>query len=156
MMRLVLSMAVSAILLAGVGQARAGDDQKKKPKGDQPAAKSDGEDTSAKKAITGNVKSVNFGKKTVTVTDSEGKDVTIKVSPSTGIYGTTEKKLARGLRGLRKGAAVKVADYDPATKNASKISLVKTKKASGDKTVKKTPKPSATEKKPDDGKDQPK
>jgi hypothetical protein len=153
MMRFVCSMAMSAILLAGAGLARADDDPKKKDKkADQPPAKTDGKDMAATKSITGKVKSVDFGKKTVVVTDSEGKDVTVKVTSATGFYGTTNKKLARGLRSIRKGAAVKVADYDPTTKNAKKISLVKKKKATGDSTVKKTPKPSATEKKPDDGK----
>ena len=154
MMRFVFSMAVSAILLAGAGWARAGDDPKKKPKADQPPAKTDGKDMAATKSITGKIKKVDAVKKTVVVTDSEGKDVTIKVTSATGYYGTTNKKLPRGLRGIRPGYAVKVTDYDPETKNAKRISLVK--RATGDKTAKKTTKPDGTDKKPDDGKDKPK
>jgi hypothetical protein len=156
MMRLLCSMAMSAVLLAGAGWARAGDDPKKNPKADQPPAKTEGKDTAAKASITGTVKKLDFAKKTVIVTDSEGKDVTVQVTSATGFYGTTDKKLARGLRGIRKGAAVTVADYDPATMNATKISLVKTKKANADKTAKKAITPDGTEKKPDDGKDKPK
>jgi hypothetical protein len=152
MMRFVLSMAVSAILLAGAGWARA-DDTKKKPKADQPPAKADGQDKAEKKSITGTIKKVNLAKKTLVVTDSEGKDVTVNVTSGTGFYGTTDKKRASGLRGMRKGLAVNVTDYDPETKHAKKISLVKTKKT--DKTAKKTPKTDGTEKKPDD-KDKPK
>jgi hypothetical protein len=155
MMRFVFSMAMSAILLAGAGWARAGDDPKKNPKADQPPAKADAKDTAEMKSITGTVKKVDFAKKTVVVTDSEGKDVTIKVTPDTGFYGITDRKLPRGLRGIRKGQAVNVADYDPATMNATKISLVKPKKATADKTAKKITKPDGTDKKPDDGKDKP-
>jgi hypothetical protein len=155
MMRFVFSMAMSAILLAGAGWARAGDDPKKNPKADQPPAKTDGKDTAETKSITGTVKKMDFVKKTVIVTDSDGKDVTVKVTPATGFYGTTDKKLARGIRGIRKGLAVNVEDYDPATMNAKKISLVKTKKATADKTAKKATKPDGTDKKPDDGKDKP-
>jgi hypothetical protein len=156
MMRFVFSMAMTAILLAGAGLARAGDDPKKNPKADQPAAKTDGKDAAATKSITGTVKKIDFPKKTVVVTDSEGNDVTIKVTSTTGFYGTTDRKLARGLRSFRKGAAVKVTDYDPVTKNATKISLVKTKKETGDETAKKAAKPDGTDKKPDNGKDKPK
>jgi hypothetical protein len=150
MMRFVFSMAMSAILLAGAGWARADDDPKKKDKkADQPPAKTDGKDMAAKKSITGTIKKVDVVKKTVVVTDSDGKDVTIKVTSATGYYGTTNKKLPKGLRGIRKGYAVKVTDYDPETKNAKRISLVK--RATGE-TAKKPP----TDKKPDDGKNNPK